>query len=73
MAVEAGIRKINVGTALNVAYTSAIRNALSAHPSAADPRGYLGAARQAIGDTVADLCSVVAAPSSHRVDAGGAR
>jgi fructose-bisphosphate aldolase class II len=73
MAVEAGIRKINVGTALNVAYTSAIRNALSSNASAVDPRGYLRAGRQAIGDTVADLCRVVAAPSPHRVDAGGVR
>jgi fructose-bisphosphate aldolase class II len=60
-AVAAGIRKVNVGTALNVAYTGAIREALSANPSATDPRRYVTAGRQAIGDTVADLCRVVAA------------
>jgi fructose-bisphosphate aldolase class II len=59
LAVEAGIRKINVGTALNVAYTAALREALSANPSATDPRKYLAAARQAVGDTVAALCRVV--------------
>jgi fructose-bisphosphate aldolase class II len=59
-AVDAGIRKVNVGTALNVAYTGAIREALSNSASASDPRGGLAAGRQAIGDTVADLCRVVA-------------
>ena len=66
-AVEAGIRKLNVGTALNVAYTAAIRDALSANPTGTDPRRYLVAGRRAIGDTVAELCRVVA------VTAGGTR
>ena len=66
-AVDAGIRKLNVGTALNVAYTAAIRNFLSANAEATDPRRYLAAGRQAIGDTVADLCLAVAAPLPERV------
>jgi fructose-bisphosphate aldolase, class II len=65
-AVDAGIRKLNVGTALNVAYTAAIRNCLSANADATDPRKYLAAGRTAIGDTVADLCRVVA-PSPEQV------
>ena len=60
-------RKLNVGTALNVAYTAAIRNFLSAIAEATDPRKYLAAGRQAISDTVADLCRAVAAPLPERV------
>jgi fructose-bisphosphate aldolase class II len=60
LAVDGGIRKVNVGTALNVSYTGAIRESLSANPSVTDPRRALAAGRRAIGDTVADLCRVVA-------------
>jgi fructose-bisphosphate aldolase class II len=58
LAVRAGIRKVNVGTALNVAYTGAVRQSLT--PTATDPRKFLAAGRQAIGDTVAQLCLTVA-------------
>ncbi|MEN4476054.1 class II fructose-bisphosphate aldolase [Mycolicibacterium cosmeticum] len=56
-AVTAGMRKINVGTALNVGYTAALRQALSADTAGADPRRYLSAGRRAIADTVAALCA----------------
>lgn len=56
-AVAAGMRKINVGTALNVGYTAALRQALSADTAGADPRPYLSAGRRAIADTVAALCT----------------
>ena len=59
-AIDAGIRKINIGTALNVAYTDAIRVALSVDPTITDPRKYVTAGRQAIADTVAALCRAVA-------------
>jgi fructose-bisphosphate aldolase class II len=65
-AVDAGIRKVNVGTALNVAYTAAIRNVLSANLTAVDPRRYLAAGRQAIGDTVADVCRTVVGERAPR-------
>jgi fructose-bisphosphate aldolase, class II len=55
-AVRAGIVKVNIGTALNVAYTGALREALSAK---ADPRPPLNAARNAVADTVAHLLDVV--------------
>ena len=55
-AVRAGIVKVNIGTALNVAYTGALREALSAK---ADPRPPLNAARTAVADTVAHLLDVV--------------
>jgi len=64
LAVGAGIRKVNVGTALNVAYTGAVRDALA--PTATDPRAFLAAGRQAIGDTVAQLCVTVAGERAAR-------
>ena len=59
-AVDAGIRKVNIGTALNVAYTDAIRVSLSSDPTKVDPRGYLAAGRRAIADMVEYLCKAVA-------------
>lgn len=56
-AVAAGMRKINVGTALNGAYTAAVRTALSTDAAGTDPRPYLSSGRQAIADTVAALCA----------------
>ena len=58
-ATEAGIRKVNIGTALNIAYTSGVREVLRKDPSKSDPRPYLAIARQAVTDTVEDLCRVV--------------
>jgi fructose-bisphosphate aldolase, class II len=50
-AVRAGISKVNIGTALNVAFTGAIRGYLASH-SGVDPRRYLAPARTAVADTV---------------------
>ena len=58
--MNAGIRKVNIGTALNVAFSGAIRAVIDADPAATDPRKYLSVGRQAIGDTVAELCRVLA-------------
>jgi fructose-bisphosphate aldolase class II len=58
-AVRAGIVKVNVGTALNVAYTGALRDALAASTKV-DPRAPLEAARAAVADTVARLLDVIA-------------
>ena len=58
-AVDAGIRKINIGTALNVAYTGAVRDSLSTDPAVTDPRKYVALGRRAIADTVSDLCRAV--------------
>jgi fructose-bisphosphate aldolase class II len=57
-AVAAGITKINVGTALNVAFTDAVRTAL-ADGAGTDPRSYLAPARAAMATVVADLLGVV--------------
>ncbi|KQU38516.1 MULTISPECIES: class II fructose-bisphosphate aldolase [unclassified Rhodococcus (in: high G+C Gram-positive bacteria)] len=55
-AVDAGIRKVNVGTALNLSFTAAVRGAMRAEPSAHDPRTYLSAGRAAVSETVAHFC-----------------
>lgn len=57
-AVRAGIVKVNIGTALNIAYSSAMRTGLAADDGV-DPRVSLRAARSAIADTVAHLLTVV--------------
>lgn len=49
-AVAGGIVKVNIGTALNVAFTAAVRESAPDH---VDPRRYLGPAREAMAATVA--------------------
>ncbi|MFJ8467693.1 class II fructose-bisphosphate aldolase [Streptomyces swartbergensis] len=52
-AVAGGIAKVNIGTALNIALTGAIREFLADRPEAVDPRGYLTVAREAMTRAVA--------------------
>ncbi|MFH9063503.1 ketose-bisphosphate aldolase [Streptomyces coeruleorubidus] len=52
-AVAGGIAKVNIGTALNIALTRAIRDFLADRPEAVDPRGYLTVAREAMARAVA--------------------
>jgi fructose-bisphosphate aldolase, class II len=59
MAVLAGMRKINIGTILNVAYTRGIRAVLAEQPSLTDPRDYLTVARANIADQTAALLAVI--------------
>ncbi|MEU1374023.1 class II fructose-bisphosphate aldolase [Streptomyces triculaminicus] len=58
-AVAAGMTKINVGTALNTAYTTAVRTHLATHPTRVDPRRYLVPAREAMAETVAAYLEAV--------------
>lgn len=58
-AVASGIVKINIGTALNVAFTRAARAALT-EPKLTDPRKYLAPAREAMAEVVAQLLTVIA-------------
>ncbi|MCX3062236.1 class II fructose-bisphosphate aldolase [Streptomyces beihaiensis] len=58
-AVRGGIGKVNIGTALNVAMTAAIREFLAAHPDAVDSRKYLTVGREAMARTVRELIAVV--------------
>ncbi|MFE5893368.1 ketose-bisphosphate aldolase [Streptomyces sp. NPDC056468] len=60
--VAGGIAKVNVGTALNIAMTGAIREFLAAHPEAVDSRKYLSVGREAMVRAVADIIGVLTAP-----------
>ena len=57
--VRAGIVKVNIGTALNLAYTGAVRAFLAADERTVDPRKFLKPARTALAETVAQMLSVV--------------
>ncbi|GCB52233.1 class II fructose-bisphosphate aldolase [Streptomyces sp. NL15-2K] len=59
-AVAGGITKVNVGTALNIAMTDAIREFLATHPEAVDSRKYLTVGREAMVRAVAGVISVLA-------------
>ncbi|MFJ9626989.1 ketose-bisphosphate aldolase [Streptomyces sp. NPDC101175] len=61
-AVAGGITKVNVGTALNLALTGAVRAHLAEHPDAVDPRKYLSVAREAMAGEVARIIAVLAEP-----------
>jgi fructose-bisphosphate aldolase, class II len=58
-AVAAGMVKVNIGTALNIAYTAAVRDRLAQDPSVVDPRRYLAPAREAMTAAAAHLLRVV--------------
>ncbi|MER7739682.1 class II fructose-bisphosphate aldolase [Streptomyces sp. NPDC096538] len=58
-AVGAGMTKVNVSTHLNKEFTRAARTYLHAHPSAVDPRKYLGPARDAVAGAVTHLLEVL--------------
>jgi fructose-bisphosphate aldolase class II len=58
-AARAGIRKINIGTALNIAMTGSVRVTLDGDERLVDPRKYLTPARDAMSDTVSRLLAVL--------------
>ncbi len=58
-AVRAGMVKINIGTALNLAFTDAVRDTLTDR-KLVDPRKYLAPARDAMADTVTHFLTVLA-------------
>ncbi|ANW18957.1 class II fructose-bisphosphate aldolase [Streptomyces clavuligerus] len=58
-AVAAGMAKINVGTALNTAFTGSVREFLAADGRSVDPRKYLAPARTAMAGTVADFLGLL--------------
>ncbi|XUL92952.1 class II fructose-bisphosphate aldolase [Streptomyces galilaeus] len=63
-AVTGGITKVNVGTALNLAMTGAIRAYLAEHPEAVDSRKYLSVGREAMAGAVARIIGVLRARPS---------
>ncbi|WP_030791586.1 class II fructose-bisphosphate aldolase [Streptomyces sp. NRRL S-920] len=58
-AIAAGMVKINVGTALNTAFTGEVRAYLAAHEQGVDPRKYLAPAREAMAGTVAGFLGLL--------------
>jgi fructose-bisphosphate aldolase, class II len=58
--VHSGIVEVNIGTALNIAYSGAVRSFLAGDAKTVDPRKYLKPARGAMAETVAQLIGVVA-------------
>jgi fructose-bisphosphate aldolase class II len=59
LAAIEGMKKINIGTALNIAYTGAIRSFLSSNPFETDPRKYTAIGREAIAQTVSHYLKTV--------------
>lgn len=62
-AVAEGMVKINVGTALNVAFTGAVRECL-AESTGIDPRTYLRAAREAIANVLTPMLLELSTPKT---------
>ena len=71
-AVSAGMTKINIGTALNVAYTGVVRRRLAEDAAVSDPRKYLRDARTAMAETVAALATLVTTSTTTSRGAGDA-
>lgn len=63
-AVAHGIVKVNIGTALNLAFTLAVRKVLDTDPAVADPRRYVSPGRAAMADTVARFLTTLATVGS---------
>ncbi|MGW6538686.1 class II fructose-bisphosphate aldolase [Streptomyces sp. NPDC055051] len=59
-AVAAGMTKVNISTHLNQLFTRTIRERLAEAPGVADPRRYLGPAREAVAAEVARLLGLLA-------------
>ncbi|WP_432987579.1 class II fructose-bisphosphate aldolase [Dactylosporangium sp. CA-233914] len=58
-AVRGGLVKINIGTALNIAFTGAIRDAMRRNAELVDPRKYLLDARRDMAETVTRALQVI--------------
>ncbi|MFG2991758.1 ketose-bisphosphate aldolase [Streptomyces sp. NPDC048257] len=60
-AVVAGMTKVNISTHLNQLFTRTVRDRLRTAPDVADPRTYLGPARDTVAAEVARLLGLLAA------------
>jgi fructose-bisphosphate aldolase class II len=63
-AVRGGMVKVNIGTALNSAFTGAVRESLDGDAALVDPRRYLASARTAMATTVAGALRLLAATTT---------
>jgi fructose-bisphosphate aldolase class II len=59
LAVRSGMTKINIGTALNTAFSGAVRTVLAGDAALVDPRKYLAPARTAMAAVVAQALRVL--------------
>lgn len=64
-AVAGGIVKVNVGTALSVAMTGAVRDRLAARPETVDVRDCLAAGREAMAREAARIIGVLRGPRTE--------
>ena len=73
-AVAGGLVKVNIGTALNIAFTGAVRDWLEQAPAGAvDPRKYLTRAREEMAKTAAHFINVLSRDGlSHDLSQDGA-
>lgn len=62
-AVAAGMVKINIGTALNIAFSGAVREFLAGDSRTVDPRKYLKPARDAMAAAVQHALELLAGPA----------
>ncbi|MFC6596432.1 class II fructose-bisphosphate aldolase [Kitasatospora paranensis] len=63
--IAAGLVKVNIGTALNTAFTPAVRRHLAEDERVTDPRRYLAAGRAAMAEAVARLAALVSSSGSR--------
>jgi fructose-bisphosphate aldolase class II len=63
-AIRAGMRKINVSTQLNKAFTGAVRDLLLARPEVVDSRTYVAAGREALSSEAERLLRLFAGAGS---------
>ncbi len=61
-AVRHGMKKINIATHLNRAFTGAVRDHLAADPATVDSRKYLTSAREAVAQEVTHLLNLLTTP-----------
>ncbi|WP_025105498.1 class II fructose-bisphosphate aldolase [Microbacterium paraoxydans] len=60
-ATRRGIRKVNIGTQLNDAFTGAVVSTIRQQPGVSDPRVFVGVGRAAIADRVERVLDLLAA------------
>jgi fructose-bisphosphate aldolase class II len=63
--IRAGLTKINVSTHLNAAFTRAIREHLTRHPTVVDSRSYVAAGRDAVQQEAARLLTLFASTTKE--------
>jgi fructose-bisphosphate aldolase, class II len=61
-AITLGVKKVNIGTELKHAYSSAVREYVTRNPAELDPRKFLTAARQAVQKAVVERLAVLQTP-----------